>query len=145
MGFKTLWNLGCCIHLDNHVMSCYKYCHLPSQMALSTDFNHDVARSHEILGMKNIFHEPAVTDIRHPLPGIGERCDTRLQLFSSLASPIAMFCFCFNHTVFTLFRVWQTPNPQRLRASRLDGEAPPAKMTLRVAQLIATGFSDCIL
>jgi hypothetical protein len=32
--------------------------------------------------------------------------------------------FCFNHTVFTLLRVWQTPKPLRLRAGRLDGGAP---------------------
>jgi hypothetical protein len=32
----------------------------------------------------------------------------------------------FNHTVFTLIRVWQDlDNPLRLRASRLDGGAPP--------------------
>ena len=31
---------------------------------------------------------------------------------------------CFNHTVFTLFRVWQPLTTLRLRASRLDGGAP---------------------
>jgi len=34
------------------------------------------------------------------------------------------FFFCFNHTVFTLLRVWQPLSPLRLRAGRLDGGAP---------------------
>jgi len=32
--------------------------------------------------------------------------------------------FCFNHTVFTLLRVWQPLSPLRLRAGRLHGGAP---------------------
>jgi len=38
---------------------------------------------------------------------------------------VRFFVFCFNHTVFTLIRVWQDLNNRlRLRASRLDGGAP---------------------
>jgi len=39
---------------------------------------------------------------------------------------MSSFLFCFNHTVFTLTRVWQDLNdPLRLRARRLDGGASP--------------------
>jgi hypothetical protein len=35
-----------------------------------------------------------------------------------------VFFVCFNHSVFTLLRVWQPLTPLRLRAGRLDGGAP---------------------
>jgi hypothetical protein len=61
----------------------------------------------------------------------------RTHLMSALCHPISIslfpkkdswptdcFLFCFNHTVFTLLRVWQPLNPLRLRAGRLDGGTP---------------------
>jgi hypothetical protein len=47
--------------------------------------------------------------------------------------------FCFNHTVFTLLRVWQPLTPLRLRAGRLDGGAPLLLLVVPTFPLLDAG------